>query len=126
MGLKNSNFKHRNLFQAAKSAIFGILFAFKKERNLRIDLVVFTVLWLIIYIMKFSLAEILICCLNWVLVVSLEIVNTVFERLIDKIWGTEYNEDVKHLKDMAAAAVFVLSAVLVVNVGVISLSKIFR
>lgn len=77
MAFKNSKFKHRNLFQAAKAAVFGIFFAFSQERNLRIDLVVFIVIGCLAKIFRFSLVEMIICFLNWVLIVSLEIVNTV-------------------------------------------------
>lgn len=42
------------------------------------------------------------------------------------MWGEEFNIEVKHLKDMAAAAVFVLSACLVIITAVIILAKIFH
>ncbi|BDR56509.1 diacylglycerol kinase [Xylocopilactobacillus apis] len=122
--LKDNSYKHTNLFQAAKSAVNGLFYAFKEERNLKIDILVFLVLWCIMLSLNFSVVEKIICCLNWALIVSMEVINTVFERVIDRIWGEDYNEEVKILKDMAAGAVFFLSASLVIIVGALCIVKL--
>lgn len=123
MGSPSNQFKNRNFKQALMAAVNGILVAFKTERNLKIDLVIFGGLWLIILTMKFQLLEIIICNLNWVLIISGELINTVIERLLDKLCGVQYDPDVKMMKDIAAGAVFVLAVALVVNVGLIVLKK---
>ena len=123
MVLKNNKYKHLNLFQSALSATRGLFHAFNEERNLKIDLFVLFFMLLIMMFLKFSIIENVICLLNWALVVSLEIVNTVFERLIDKTLGTAYNTEIKKMKDMTAAAVFFLSLTLVIIIIIISITK---
>lgn len=107
------------------SAFKGICYAFKTERNLKIDLVVLVVLCINAKILKFNIIEIVICNLNWFLLISAEIFNTVIERLSDKIWGSKFDQDVKVIKDMAAGAVLVLAIVLILNVIIISFIKLF-
>lgn len=107
------------------SALKGIFYAFKTERNLKIDLVVLIVLCIDAKILKFNIIEIVICNFNWFLLISAEIFNTVIERLSDKIWGSKFDQDVKIIKDMAAGAVLVLAIVLILNVIIISFIKLF-
>lgn len=39
--------------------------------------------------------------------IAFELINSTLENLIDKSYGTKYNEDVKHMKDMMSASVLV-------------------
>ncbi|MCT6893738.1 MAG: diacylglycerol kinase [Bombilactobacillus mellifer] len=124
MGSSNNQFKNHNFMHSLISALKGICYAFKTERNLKIDLVVLIALCISIKILKFNIIEIVICNLNWFLLISAEIFNTVIEHLSDKIWGSKFDQDVKIIKDMAAGAVLILAIVLILNVIIISFTKL--
>lgn len=118
MGSPDRNHKKKiTLLSSFYYAISGIVSAIKSERNVRIHL---TLSVLVIFLgWVFSLTRI-----EWVIVVlviggmlSLELVNSAIERVVDLV-TEDYHPLAKQAKDIAAGAVF-LFAVTSVVVGII-------
>lgn len=118
----NSDYKDnrpflKSVFRSFKYAIQGIIHAVKRERNLQIHFV--------ISIMVISLGIVLnLSNVEWIFIVlaiggmlSLELLNTAIERVVDLVTA-EYHPLAKQAKDAAAGAVFIY-AILSVIVGVI-------
>ncbi len=107
--------KNRSLFDSFNNALFGVIRALKTEKNLRIDFIAATVVLASALFFNFSQNELLILIFTISLVISLELINTAIESVVDLVCGKTRHALARKAKDTAAAAVFVasLSAVLV-------------
>ena len=108
--------KSNNLFQSFGYAFEGLGYALRTVKNLRIHLF-FTLL--VVIGGKFfgiSRTEYFICLLFVALVISLELVNTAIEEVVD-LASPEINPIAKRSKDVAAGAVL-FSAAIAFIVGV--------
>lgn len=103
-GWHNSN----TFSEACVHAYNGIKLAFKTERNIKIQIAIYTLALLLAFFLKLSLTEIIFIILISTLVLTLELINTVLEYFSDLIKPQE-NEQVKTVKDIAAGAVMVAS-----------------
>lgn len=90
-----------------KYAFFGLKYALKQKAVLtQVVLAVFAIIGgLIIKLDIYEWFAFIICIVG---VISLEIVNSVVESLCD-MYSKEYDERIKHIKDMASGAVLVFS-----------------
>ncbi len=106
-----------------KYAIRGIFTAFKSEFNVKVDFISAILVIIFGFVFKVSTFEwiALIFCIG--LVISAELFNTAIEYTVNYI-STERNEIAKKIKDISAAAVFVLSLVSVVIACLIFIPKI--
>ena len=109
--------KKGSLINSFKYAIEGIIANLKTERNLRIHFIVTTLVIILGIIFKINLYEWIICIFLFGLVISLELINTSFEKLVD-LYTKEFNEKAKFIKDTAASSVFV-AAIISAIVGLI-------
>ncbi|MDP4155417.1 MAG: diacylglycerol kinase family protein [Bacillota bacterium] len=118
MGLNDKEKKRQiSLLSSFSYAIAGIRTAIKQERNIRIHLSISLVV--IIFGFLFSITRI-----EWIFIlltiggmISLEIINTAIERLVDLV-TLEFHPLAKQAKDLAAGAVFSF-AIISVMVGII-------
>lgn len=118
MGLKHPTSK------SFTYAFEGIRTAFKNEPNLRIHTVAGACALLLGYLVKLPTIEWLILVFTIFYVITLELLNTVLEALINLV-SPEIREQAKIAKDVSAACVF-LGAILAIIVGaVLFLPKIF-
>jgi undecaprenol kinase len=104
----------KRLISSFKYAARGLKKVFREEQNFQIH-IVFTVLVLILAIyFQIPLWQYIILILLIALVLILEIINSIIERLIDML-KPRIHQYVKDIKDMGAALVFVgaLTAVIV-------------
>ena len=108
-----------------KYAFEGILSALKTERNLKIH--VFIMIFVIIMgiILKISTIEWCICIILFGLVISLELLNTAIETVVD-IAMPEINEKAKKAKDISASAVLVSAIASAVIGFIIFLPKLLN
>ena len=107
--------KSKNLIQSFGYAISGLGYALKTVRNLKIHLL-FTAL--VVFgglLFKISRTEYLICLAFVALVISLELVNTALEEVVD-LASPDIHPIAKRSKDVAAGAVL-FSAVVAFVVG---------
>lgn len=104
----NMEYKDKTFLKGVKYCLEGITYTFKNERNFRIEIFLGILAVIASIVLKISLIEwvIVVSLINFVLV--LELLNTAFESVVD-LYTKEYNETAKAVKDVAAAAVFVMS-----------------
>ena len=105
-----SSKKSNNIFQSFGYAFEGLGYALRTVRNLRVHLF-FTLL--VVLGGKFfgiSKTEYFICLLFVALVISLELVNTAIEEVVD-LASPEINPIAKRSKDVAASAVLFSAAI---------------
>lgn len=112
--LKQENKKFLNSF---KYAYKGIIEAFRSERNMKIHLFILLVVLVLGFLLNISILEWIICLICFGLVISLEIVNTAIETVVNLI-SPKYNELVKRAKDLAAGAVL-FNALITFIIGII-------
>lgn len=96
-----------SLLKSFKYAFQGLQFAFS-ERNFKLHIVsTLLVISLSFYfhITKTEWITVIICIGG---VLSLEIINTAIESIVDKV-SPEFNQQAGKIKDLSAAAVFVFS-----------------
>jgi diacylglycerol kinase len=105
--------RHKNLIDSFKDAISGFVLAFVQERNLHIQM--FAAIIVIAYslIIHVSAVELMIVFLLIGGVISLELINTAIERLVDLVTQKQHPM-AKAAKDTAAAAVWCFSVIAVV------------
>ena len=96
-------------------AFEGIFTCIKKERNIKIHLFMMTLVIIAGWMFKISMIEWLICLVLFALVISLEIVNTAIEAVVD-LCTLERKPLAKTAKDCAAGAVLV-SAIFAAIIG---------
>ncbi|RYL91581.1 diacylglycerol kinase family protein [Sporolactobacillus sp. THM7-4] len=102
--------KHKRLTNSFKDAIYGFLIAVRLERNLRFQLFAGLCVLLFSIIIKVRWTEILIILVLIGGVVSLELVNTAVERLVDLVTRKPHPM-ARAAKDTAAAAVWWFSMI---------------
>ncbi|MCX6743322.1 MAG: diacylglycerol kinase, partial [Candidatus Parcubacteria bacterium] len=92
----------------------GLNKVFWEEQNFRLDFILALAVILLAVILKIAIWEFIILVLVIALVLILEIINSIFERLLDLL-KPRIHQYVKDIKDMTAAAVFIaaLAAVLI-------------
>lgn len=86
----------------------GVKQAFVYERNFRIHLLVAVIVILLGCLCRISPIEWLTLTMIIVIVLALELVNSVCERIIDYV-KPEIHEEAMLIKDMAAGAVFIVA-----------------
>lgn len=120
-GSKKISFRDR-----VKSAIYalnGLKILLKEEHNSRIHTVITIAVITTGFLLNISNIEWLIICILIAMVFCLEIMNSAIENLCDHV-TPEWNETIKKIKDLAAAAVFVASVISVICGAIIFLPKL--
>jgi len=111
MGLKHSTSKSFSF------AFQGIKTAFKREPNFRIHTTFAVLVLILAAILRFTPIEWLILAFTITFVITLELLNTVLEAMVNLI-SPDINEEAKVAKDVSAGMVLVVS-ILAVIVGLI-------
>ena len=103
--------------KSLKHAIDGMFYAIKHEKNFRIEVMmaIFVIAMMFVFKLKNWEIIVLVLIIMWVLI--LELVNTVFERVVD-ILKPRIHPYAHLIKDLMAAVVL-LSSIVAVIVGVI-------
>ena len=97
--------KTKKLINSFKYAITGIITSFKKERNMKIHVLIMIAVIIAGIIFKISLFKWIIL---FGIVIAGELFNTAIETVVDMI-TIEKNEKAKIAKDVSAGAVLVLA-----------------
>lgn len=117
-----------SLKKRSKSALYalnGLRVLFLEEHNSRIHIAIVIVVATAGFLLKISNTEWLVICILIALVFSLEIINSAIENICDYI-SPQWNEVIKKVKDLAAAAVFVSSVISVICGAIIFLPKLYN
>ncbi len=100
--------KHRYQINSLKAALQGIGYALRHELNFQIESALAVGAVVLAVVLNLAQREWLILILTIGLVLSLELVNTGFERLADAN-TPKFDPQIKIAKDVSAAAVLVAS-----------------
>ncbi|MGB6084465.1 diacylglycerol kinase [Moheibacter sp.] len=112
-------------FRSIRFALNGLFYALRTERNVQIWFGI-AVLTLVFSIwMKVSKTELLIIILWMSIIGTSEYLNTAIEKLSDRI-TLEHDEQIKHVKDIAAGATFVASIGAIISGLIIFVPKILE
>ena len=103
-----------NLFVSFKYAWAGIAYSFRTQRNFKIHVVVGVTVLSLAIALHLQPVEVAVLALTVGAVMTLELVNTALESVVDLAVGNEYHELAKIAKDCAAGAVLVSAMVSVV------------
>ena len=115
----------RSFIKSMKHALDGLGYVSSQERNFKIEIFFGTLATILGFVLKVSLSEWLVLILTISMVLCLEIVNTAIERTVDLV-TKEYEELAKIAKDVAAAAVLVMSMFSVIIGIIIFLPKLIN
>ncbi|WP_147532397.1 diacylglycerol kinase family protein [Bacillus marasmi] len=107
----------QKVFKSFSYAITGLAHATKRERNLRIHLTITVLVCILGFYFSISVTKWLIILLAIGGVISLELVNTALERVVDLV-TSDYQPLAKQAKDVAAGAVLVY-AIIAVIIGIL-------
>ena len=104
-------------FRSFKYALTGIATVFKEELNARVHLLAAMVAVVLGLVLKLAWFEWIVIIMAIGGVIAIELINTSIEALAD-LYSTDYNPNIKKIKDLAAGAVLV-SAITALIVGLI-------
>ena len=117
MSSKISTSSHQNRIKAwrvatsigvsFKYAAAGVTYAFHTQRNFRIHCVMGTLAIAIGAVLQLTGVEMAVICITSGLVLTLELLNTAIESVVDLTVGQTYHELAKIAKDCAAGAVLI-------------------
>ncbi len=116
--------KNRTLVASMEFAITGIITAFKEERNMRKHMVSAILAIIAGAVFRISAIEWLFLLLAIFLVITFEIINSAIENVVDLASHYHFSMLAKNAKDMAAAAVLVISGYAVLTGLIIFVPKI--
>ncbi len=110
MKLTGNRFKKdkKTLYGTFKNAFEGISYTYKTEMNFKSHIISTVAVLLGSYILEVSVFELIVCLLLIGLVMTLELVNTAIEVVVDMV-EPNYNPLAKVAKDVAAGAVLMVS-----------------
>lgn len=127
MGLLDRKYKvkkNKNLYESFRHAYEGIIYVITRERNMHIHVSVATLVIIAGVLFQISYAEWLACLILIGSVLSLEMINTAIESVVDLITTNE-NPIAKVAKDASAGAVLIMAIISAFIGVVIFLPKIF-
>lgn len=106
-----------NLFVSFKYAWQGVSYAFRTQRNFRLHVVMGTLAISMALWLQLAAVEIAVISLTCGAVLTMELVNTALESVVDLTVQQTYHELAKIAKDCAAAAVL-MSALISLSVAI--------
>lgn len=94
------------LFKNTSYALSGLVDIFKNEKSFRLQLLLFIILTVIIWILPFSIVSKFVLQIVSMLPIYAEIINSAIERVVDLVTA-DYHILAKQAKDAGSALVFV-------------------
>ncbi|MDI3473179.1 MAG: diacylglycerol kinase [Thermotogaceae bacterium] len=116
--------KTRSFIESFKFAINGLNYAFKKERNLKIQGIIGLIVLLSSFLTGFRDFELLWIFFAVFIVIAAELLNTLVEKICDLLIDKNFNPGVKIIKDISAGLVL-LVAVFSVVIGIFVFGRSF-
>lgn len=103
--IKNNN----KIASSFDNAINGIIESVNTERNMKIHIVIATMVLILSFLLDFTRVELIIIAITTMLVLVTELINTAIETLTDLTIDGKYHELAKKTKDISAGAVLLMS-----------------
>ncbi|TCK98248.1 undecaprenol kinase [Natranaerovirga hydrolytica] len=116
--------KNQSLLESFTCAIDGIKHVIKKERNIKIHLILMILALTLGCFLAFSTIEFILVILTSALVIITEIINTAIERVVDLAVDQKIHPLAKLSKDIAAGAVLFSAMVSVVVAVLLYIPKV--
>ena len=113
-----SRYKSQGFNNTFKNARKGFNLAVKSEVNIRVHVVVATLVLLLAFYLKFTVVEYCIVLIAIALVICSEMLNTAIEFALDSIYHNRYSRMVGMAKDISAGAVM-FATVISIIIGVL-------
>ena len=107
----------KKLLKSFKYAFDGIYTGIKEEQNMKIHIAIMILVIIFGIMLKISKIEWIICIILFGFVISMELINTAIENIVDLVCPG-YSEKARKIKDIAAGAVLT-AAILAVLLGLI-------
>ena len=117
--------KKKNILYSFKYAFTGIISSIKKERNMKIHISIMTIVMLLGIILKIQKIEWIICIILFGLVISVEMINTSIEIVVDMVMPNK-NENAKNAKVISAGAVLIVAITSLIIGLIIFIPKIYN
>ena len=92
------------MLNSFRYAISGIKEAFKSELNLRFHFLAMLIVLFFAFLLEFTALEYVTLILTISFVISLELINTIVEKLVD-MHSKEISEEARIIKDISAGVV---------------------
>ncbi|WP_052049505.1 diacylglycerol kinase family protein [Leptolyngbya sp. KIOST-1] len=115
-----------NLLVSFMYAWQGVTYAFRTQRNFRIHVVVGSLAVGLAIALNLPLVELAVIILTCGVVLTLELINTALESVVDLIVQQTYHELAKIAKDCAAAAVLISALISVSVAGCLLLPPLWQ
>lgn len=113
----------KKFFHSFTYPIKGLKYAYRNEQNLAVDVGISLLVLIAGVIFKLEKTEWLVVILTIGAVISLELINTAIEAVVDMV-TEEYHPLAKVAKDTSAAAVFIIAIVAAIVGLIIFLPKV--
>jgi len=113
------------LFMSFKYAWAGVSYAFKTQRNFRIHVILGTLVIGLSIFLQVSSVELAVIGLTIAAVLTMELLNTAIESVVDLTVKQNYHELAKIAKDCAAAAVLIAAIASIGVAGSLILPKLW-
>ncbi len=117
-----SKFKQQGFGNTFKNARKGFRLVLKSEKNIRVHLVVASLVMTAAVLLRFDAVRFCILLLAISSVMSAEMLNSAIEFTLDSVYHNKYNRMVGMAKDISAGAVM-LSTIISISIGVILFGK---
>lgn len=117
--------KNKTFLQALRHAFHGVVYGIRTEKNIQIQLLLGIVVVLFGFIFKVNHIEWLWLTQCIVLVFFAEFINTCLEHIVDTVTNKQYFTWAKHVKDMAAGVVLLVTIYTVIVATIIFIPKLF-
>lgn len=115
----------KKFFYSFVFPIRGLRYAYRNEQNLAVDVGVALIVIIAGFLLKVSIGEWAILTLTIGMVISLELVNTAIEAVVDLV-TEKYHPLARVAKDTSAAAVFICAIAAAIEGIIIFLPKIIN
>lgn len=117
-----SKFKQQGFGNTFKNARKGFRLVLKSEKNIRVHLIVASLVMTAAVLLRFDAIRFCILLLAIASVMSSEMLNSAIEFTLDSIYHNKYNRMVGMAKDISAGAVM-LCTMVSISIGVILFGK---
>ena len=111
--MSKSKLKDKQIIRKFAYAFYGFRTAIKEEKSLVIHIIMAAIVFIISGVLKLNTTQWAIIVSIVGIVISTELINTVIENTVDLI-SFKYNINVKKIKDISAAATFIVALTSVV------------
>ena len=99
----------KRLYEKFRYAFNGLIYGLKNDSSILIQFSIMFIVVIISLVLKISTYDFIIVLVVSGVMIAIEYLNTTIELLSDYSCNNEYSETIKHIKDMSAAAVLVMS-----------------